>query len=105
MEENKYILKCRRDGIKDPYQALQEFGYQKIQDFLNDHPNKSFTEILLMLFKKIDHYYTRRAFFGCLREEIKKDGKKTAAKDHYGFLNAVMFSPEDLKTMTADEIQ
>lgn len=33
---------------------------------------------------------------GKYHKEIKIDGKKTTAKNHYSFLNAVMFSPEDL---------
>ena len=33
---------------------------------------------------------------GRWHKEIKIDGKKTTAKDHYSFFNAVMFSPEDL---------
>lgn len=34
---------------------------------------------------------------GRLTKEILLDGKKTTLKDYFGFLNAVMFSPEDLQ--------
>ena len=39
---------------------------------------------------------------GKYRKEIKIDGKKTTAKDHYGFFNVVMFSPEDLQIIKGD---
>ncbi|HBX74533.1 MAG TPA: DNA replication/repair protein RecF [Acidaminococcaceae bacterium] len=39
---------------------------------------------------------------GKTRKEIKIDGKKTTAKDHYSFLNTVMFSPEDLQIIKGD---
>ena len=39
---------------------------------------------------------------GKTRREIKIDGKKTTAKDHYSFLNTVMFSPEDLQIIKGD---
>ena len=39
---------------------------------------------------------------GKLHKEIKIDGNKTSAKDHYGFLNTVMFSPEDLNIIKGD---
>lgn len=39
---------------------------------------------------------------GRWHKEIKIDGKKTTAKDHYSFFNAVMFSPEDLQIIKGD---
>ena len=39
---------------------------------------------------------------GRIHKEIKIDDKKTTAKDHYSFLNAVMFSPEDLNIIKGD---
>ena len=39
---------------------------------------------------------------GRWHKEIKIDGKKTTAKDHYSFLNTVMFSPEDLQIIKGD---
>ena len=39
---------------------------------------------------------------GKYHKEIKIDGKKTTAKDHYSFLNTVMFSPEDLQIIKGD---
>lgn len=39
---------------------------------------------------------------GKLHKEIRIDDKKTTAKDHYSFLNAVMFSPEDLNIIKGD---
>ena len=39
---------------------------------------------------------------GKFHKEIKIDGTKTSAKDHYSFLNAVMFSPEDLQVIKSD---
>ena len=39
---------------------------------------------------------------GRCHKEIKIDGKKTTAKDHYSFLNTVMFSPEDLQIIKGD---
>ena len=39
---------------------------------------------------------------GRIHKEIKVDDKKTTAKDHYSFLNAVMFSPEDLNIIKGD---
>ena len=39
---------------------------------------------------------------GKIYKEIKIDGKKTTAKDHYSFLNTVMFSPEDLQIIKGD---
>ncbi len=39
---------------------------------------------------------------GKFHKEIKIDGKKTTAKDHYSFLNTVMFSPEDLQIIKGD---
>ena len=39
---------------------------------------------------------------GRWQKEIKIDGKKTTAKDHYSFFNAVMFSPEDLQIIKGD---
>ena len=39
---------------------------------------------------------------GGWHKEIKIDGKKTTAKDHYSFFNAVMFSPEDLQIIKGD---
>ena len=39
---------------------------------------------------------------GRWHKEIKIDGKKTAAKDHYSFFNVVMFSPEDLQIIKGD---
>lgn len=39
---------------------------------------------------------------GKYHKEIKIDGKKTTAKNHYSFLNAVMFSPEDLQIIKGD---
>ena len=41
-------------------------------------------------------------FTGRWHKEIKIDGKKTTAKDHYSFFNAVMFSPEDLQIIKGD---
>jgi len=39
---------------------------------------------------------------GRVHKEIKIDEKKTTAKDHYSFLNTVMFSPEDLNIIKGD---
>ena len=39
---------------------------------------------------------------GRWHKEIKIDWKKTAAKDHYSFFIAVMFSPEDLQIIKGD---
>ena len=39
---------------------------------------------------------------GKYHKEIKIDGNKTTAKNHYGFLNAVIFSPEDLNIIKGD---
>ena len=39
---------------------------------------------------------------GKLYKEIKIDGKKSTAKNHYSFLNTVMFSPEDLQIIKGD---
>ena len=39
---------------------------------------------------------------GKIYKEIKIDGKKSTAKDHYSFLNTVMFSPEDLQIIKGD---
>ena len=39
---------------------------------------------------------------GRCHKEIKIDGKKTTARDHYSFFNAVMFSPEDLQIIKGD---
>lgn len=39
---------------------------------------------------------------GRWRKEVRIDGKKTAARDHYGFLNVVMFSPEDLQIVKGE---
>ena len=50
------------------------------------------------------HSIKIKRFFdnGKLYKEIKIDGKKTTAKDHYSFLNTVMFSPEDLQIIKGD---
>ena len=39
---------------------------------------------------------------GKYHKEIKIDGKKTTVKNHYGYFNAVMFSPEDLQIVKGD---
>ena len=39
---------------------------------------------------------------GKYHKEIKIDGNKTSAKNHYSFLNAVIFSPEDLNIIKGD---
>ncbi len=39
---------------------------------------------------------------GKLHKEINIDGKKTSSKNHYGYFNAVMFSPEDLQIVKGD---
>ena len=39
---------------------------------------------------------------GRWRKEVRIDDKKTAARDHYGFLNVVMFSPEDLQIVKGE---
>ena len=39
---------------------------------------------------------------GRFHKEISIDGKKTTAKNHYSFLNTVMFSPEDLQIIKGD---
>lgn len=39
---------------------------------------------------------------GKYKKEIKLDGKKVTAKDHYGYLNIVMFSPEDLQIVKGE---
>ena len=51
-----------------------------------------------------DHSIRMKRYFdqGKYHKEIKIDGKKTTAKDHYGYLNAVMFSPEDLQIIKGD---
>lgn len=50
------------------------------------------------------HSIKIKRFFdnGKLYKEIKIDGKKSTAKDHYSFLNTVMFSPEDLQIIKGD---
>ena len=51
-----------------------------------------------------DHSIRMKRYFdqGKYHKEIKIDGKKTTAKDHYGYLNTVMFSPEDLQIIKGD---
>ena len=39
---------------------------------------------------------------GKYHKEMKIDGNKTTAKNHYSFLNAVIFSPEDLNIIKGD---
>ena len=39
---------------------------------------------------------------GRFKKIILLDGKKTTSKEHYGFLNLVMFSPEDLQIVKGD---
>ena len=39
---------------------------------------------------------------GKFHKEIKIDNKKVTAKDHYGYINVVMFSPEDLQIIKGD---
>ncbi len=39
---------------------------------------------------------------GNFHKEINIDGKKTTAKNHYGYFNVVMFSPEDLQIVKGD---
>ena len=39
---------------------------------------------------------------GRWRKEVRIDEKRTAARDHYGFLNVVMFSPEDLQIVKGE---
>lgn len=50
------------------------------------------------------HDLRLKRFFdqGKLRKEIKADGKKITAREHYGYLNAVMFSPEDLQIVKGE---
>lgn len=47
---------------------------------------------------RIKRYYDQ----GKYHKEIKIDGNKTTAKNHYSFLNAVIFSPEDLNIIKGD---
>ena len=47
---------------------------------------------------RMKRYYNQ----GKYHKEIKIDGNKTTAKNHYSFLNAVMFSPEDLNIIKGD---
>lgn len=47
---------------------------------------------------RMKRYYDQ----GKSHKEIKIDGNKTTAKDHYSFLNTVMFSPEDLQIIKGD---
>ena len=51
-----------------------------------------------------DHSIRMKRFFdqGKSHKEIKIDGNKTTAKNHYSFLNTVMFSPEDLQIIKGD---
>ena len=51
-----------------------------------------------------DHSIRMKRYFdqGKYHKEIKIDGKRITAKDHYGYLNAVMFSPEDLQIIKGD---
>lgn len=47
---------------------------------------------------RMKRYYDQ----GKNHKEIRIDGNKTTAKNHYSFLNAVMFSPEDLNIIKGD---
>ena len=47
---------------------------------------------------RIKRYYNQGKYY----KEIKIDGNKTTAKNHYSFLNAVIFSPEDLNIIKGD---
>jgi DNA replication and repair protein RecF len=47
---------------------------------------------------RMKRYYDQ----GKYHKEIKIDGNKTTAKNHYSFLNAVIFSPEDLNIIKGD---
>ena len=47
---------------------------------------------------RMKRYYDQ----GRYHKEIKIDGNKTTAKNHYSFLNAVIFSPEDLNIIKGD---
>ena len=47
---------------------------------------------------RMKRYYDQ----GKYHKEIRIDGNKTTAKNHYSFLNAVMFSPEDLNIIKGD---
>ena len=61
---------------------------------------------VLLDFTKEDgnHSIRMKRYFdqGKYHKEIKIDGKRITAKDHYGYLNAVMFSPEDLQIIKGD---
>ena len=61
---------------------------------------------VLLDFTKEDgeHSIRMKRFFdhGKSYKEIKIDGNKTTAKNHYSFLNTVMFSPEDLQIIKGD---
>jgi len=61
---------------------------------------------VLLDFKKEDgpHSVRMKRYYdqGKYHKEIKIDGNKTTAKNHYSFLNAVIFSPEDLNIIKGD---
>jgi len=61
---------------------------------------------VMLEFKKEDRPHSikikRYEEQGKNHKEIKIDGKKTTAKNHYGYLNAIMFSPEDLQIVKGD---
>ena len=61
---------------------------------------------VLLDFVKEDgsHSIRMKRYFdqGKYHKEIKIDGNKTTAKNHYSFLNAVIFSPEDLNIIKGD---
>ena len=61
---------------------------------------------VILDFEKEDGFHSirmkRYSNQGKFHKEIKIDGKKTSAKEHYSFLNAVMFSPEDLQIIKGD---
>lgn len=44
----------------------------------------------------------RYADTGKYKKEIKLDGKKVTAREHYGYFNIVMFSPEDLQIVKGE---
>ena len=61
--------------------------------------------VLLDFEKEDGHHSIRMKRYleqGKYHKEIKIDGNKTTAKNHYSFLNAVIFSPEDLNIIKGD---
>ena len=78
-----------RTGKEDEMMKFSTEGMSVLLDFMKEDGKHSI---------KIKRYSDN----GRLHKEISIDGKKTTAKDHYSFLNTVMFSPEDLQIIKGD---